>query len=459
MYELCIMEMKIKKLQRDIIRLSVPAVVSNVTVPLLGLCDTAISGHLGDAVYLGAIAVGAMMFNVTFWLFGFLRMGTSGLTANAFGAGDRQEQSRVLARAMIAGLAIGLLIVFLQKPLANLLIAAIFPTPDVRNYAMMYFRICVWGSPALLATMSVNGWFVGMQSTFWPMAVAIVTNIVNIALSFTLAFGLDYGFTGVAYGTLAANWTGLILALGAVIFFSRRRLSVPRLRDVLKGRKMMKFFSVNTDLFFRSACVMGVSLAVTGVGAGYGAVVLGANAVVMQFFQMFSYFMDGYAFTGEALVGRYSGAVDRRMLGASVRSLILWTFGLVALFTVVYGFGWRPVACILTDVPSVIEELEPLAVYIILIPAVSAWAFVFDGFYIGMTSTRKMLVATAVATTVFFIAAFVRFSGGSISVSTPEIGMLWISFLTYLLARGVLLACMWPSTVGSRMPASGKLTT
>ena len=441
------MNAKLQGIQGDILRLSVPAVVSNITIPLLGLCDTAISGHLGAAGYLGAIAVGAMMLNVTFWLFGFLRMGTSGLAANAFGAGDSAEQMRVLARAVLAGFSIGLFIILVQRPLESLLMAAIAPTEDVRSLATRYFRVCIWGSPALLSTMAVSGWFVGMQSTSWPMAVAILTNVVNIVLSLTFSFGMGLGFSGVAYGTLASNWLGLVLSVVAVAVFMKGRMAFPSLRDVLRGREMMRFFTVNRDLFFRSACIMAISLAVTRVSAGYGAVLLGANAVMMQFFHMFSFFMDGYAFTAEALVGRYCGSRDRGMLSLSVWSLLVWTLSLTAAFTLLYGLGWRPIARLLTDVGDVVEALGPLSVFIILIPVVSSWAFLLDGFYVGVTKTGRMLFATALSAVVFFGTAFVDIHDGGLVITSPELSRLWIAFLSYLLVRGVALGLLWPDTL------------
>lgn len=295
--------------------------------------------------------------------------------------------------------------------------------------------------------MAVSGWFVGMQSTSWPMAVAILTNVVNIVLSLTFSFGMGLGFGGVAYGTLASNWLGLVLSVVAVAVFMKGRMAFPPLRDVLRGREMMRFFTVNRDLFFRSACIMAISLAVTRVSAGYGAVMLGANAVMMQFFHMFSFFMDGYAFTAEALVGRYCGSRDRGMLRLSVWSLLVWTLALTAAFTLLYGLGWRPIAGLLTDVGDVVEALGPLSVFIILIPVVSSWAFLLDGFYVGVTRTGRMLFATALSAVVFFGTAFVDIHDGGPVVASPELSRLWVAFLSYLLVRGVALGLLWPDTL------------
>lgn len=430
-------------LNREILRLSVPAIVSNITVPLLGLCDTAISGHLGSEVYLAAIGVGSMMLNVIVGLLVFLRMGTTGLTATAFGAGNDDMVSKVFTRAFILGIGLGVVLVVLRVPIMDLMLAIISPDEEVRRYAESYFTVRVWGMPAMFAVMSVSGWFVGMQSTVAPMAVAIIMNVLNIALSYLLVFHTQVGFAGVAWGTAVSNWVGLVVALVWAMRFRRGKRLFGNLRKVLKGGGMGKFFSVNSNLFLRSACIMCVSLGVTSAGARMGALTLAVNVVMMQFFTFFSYFMDGFAFSGEALTGRWYGAGDKGMLRKSVRALLRWTLGVALLFTFLYTVGEGPVTSLLTDNEGVREGVGAMRLWLCLLPIVSAWAFIYDGFFVGVTDTNKMMIATLVASIVFFIVAFLRLDGSRVVMAVLGNNALWGAFLSYLFLRGGILAVIW----------------
>ena len=232
-------------INRKILALALPAIASNITVPLLGLCDTAVTGHLGSEAYIAAIAAGGMMLNVVFWVFGFLRMGTTGLTAEAHGAADPKRISCVFSRAVILALVAGLLIVAVRQPMSRLLLGVIGADADVTPLAARYFAICIWGAPALLVTLTINGWFIGMQNTVWPMAVSIAVNVVNVACSLTAVYALGMGFEGVAYGTLTANWTGLCLAVVAVVRYSRGMRLWSGWRMLWRGDELRKFFGVS----------------------------------------------------------------------------------------------------------------------------------------------------------------------------------------------------------------------
>lgn len=435
-------------LNKEILRLSVPAIVSNITVPLLGLCDTAISGHLGSEIYLAAISVGSMMINVIVCLLVFLRMGTTGLTATAFGSADDAMISKVFTRAFLLGLGLGLLLILLQVPLMRLMLAIINPDEEVSAFAAEYFRGRIWGMPALLAVMAVSGWFVGMQSTVPPMVVAIVMNILNIIISFILVFKTEVGFSGIAWGTTVANWAGLALVLVWAIRFRKGKPLFSSVNDAVRGGGIARFFSVNSSLFFRSACIMCVSLGVTAAGARMGALTLAVNVVMMQFFTLFSYFMDGFAFSAEALIGRWNGAHDHEMMHKSARALLGWSLGVALLFTVLYGFGYPFVTAILTDSLPVRQGVAEMGVWLWLLPGVSVWAFTYDGFFVGITETNKMLLATLCASIVFFIVTFLPgsdiFSGEAgdhlIELSNQ---LLWTAFLSYLFLRGLILAIFW----------------
>lgn len=416
-----------------------PAIVSNVTVPLLGLSDTAISGHLGSADYIAAISVGSMMIVLSFGVLNFLRMGTTGMTAVAYGEKNAQKIREVFSSSLVIALLLGCLLIAFQKPLSGILLYIVGPDAAVRELSLAYFRICIAGMPALLGTMVVSGWFIGMQSTFWPMVIAVGMNVLNILMSFLLVFPLNVGFEGVAYGTLTANYAGLVFSL----LLARRLAPEGGLwsgrNRIFRGELLRRFFSVNSNIFLRSLCVMSVTLSVTAYGARLGALTLASNAVIVQFFIFFSYFMDGYAFTGEALCGKYYGAGDAEGLKKTVRYLLWWSAGIAAAFFLVYTVGWETVTSLLTDNVDVRNMVADYHLWIMLIPPFAVLAFIYDGFFIGITSTRPMLVATSIAVGVFF-AVTLPAVNGLIEFNND---VLWGAFLGYLLVRGAILAGIW----------------
>ena len=426
------------KLNKEILRLSIPAIISNITVPILGLSDTTISGHLGSELYIGAIAVGTMMFNVVFWLFGFLRMGTTGLTAQAYGARDNDECRKLLVRAGALGLIIGVVILLMHIPIRWLLLLLISPEGQVADYASDYFNICIWGAPALLFNMAVMGWFLGVQNTVVPMIISVSVNIVNIILSLCFVFLFDMGFEGVAYGTMISNWVGVGIAILYVLKFYEWRF--PRIcrTDILQLSDMGRFFKINTDIMFRSACIMAVSLIVTSIGAQLGALTLAANAIIMQFFILFSYFMDGFAFAAEALSGKFVGARDLQNLKRVINRLLLWALGVASVFTIIYIGGYKFIVSFITNEENVIATVDKYSLWLKLIPLVTVAAFIYDGIYIGLTATRQMLIATFLSAMAFLSICFIHPFGGNL-IDLPQNHTLWIAFLTYLLLRGVML--------------------
>lgn len=425
---------KVNDINGRILRLAVPAIVNNITVPLLGLCDTAIAGHLGSVSYIGAMAVGAMMLNVIYWLCGFLRMGTTGLSARACGAGDDAMSRDVLRKSLTIAGAIAAAVLVFNVPLRELLLRVIAPDAEIAAHASRYFTICVWAAPAQLGVMAVSGWFIGLQNTVVPMTVAIGINVVNVLLSLALVFGFGLGFEGIATGTLCANWAGLAAAL-LYVRARLRRMSggngAARQGRVRWGR----FFSINTDLFFRSACIMGVTLAMTSIGARIGETTLAANAVVMQFFLFFSYFMDGFAFSAEALVGNAAGRGDMPAQRQAVGAVSLWGAAMATAFALIYVTAAGPITGFITDDATVRAAVAGMRWWITALPPVTVAAFIFDGVYIGLARTRPLLVTTLVAALAFFATVTLGTSHGNV----PTNGLLWLGFELYLLLRGVLL--------------------
>ena len=306
---------------RQILHIALPSIVSNITVPLLGLIDVSIVGHLGAASYIGAIAVGGMLFNMIYWLFGFLRMGTGGLTAQAYGRHDLQEVTRILLRSLSISLLLALALLLLQYPIRNIAFMCMDTSKEVRQLATLYFHICIWGAPATLGLYGFTGWYIGMQNSRFPMFIAITQNIVNIAASLFFVFVLKMKVEGVALGTLVAQYAGLGMACLLWLAYYRPLRKYLRQKALFDRMEMKRFFQVNRDIFFRTLCLIAVTVFFTSTGAAYGDVVLAVNALLMQLFTLYSYFMDGFAYAGEALTGKYIGAKDNQSLRLTIRHL------------------------------------------------------------------------------------------------------------------------------------------
>lgn len=419
-------------MNRRILKLAIPSIISNITVPLLGLVDVTIVGHLGAASYIGAIAVGGLLFNILYWNFGFLRMGTSGLTSQAYGRKDADAEVRVLVQAVSVGILSSLVILLLQYPVERLAFYFLDTSAEVERSAITYFRVCVWGAPAVLAMYGFKGWFIGMQNSRFPMYIAIAVNVINILCSLCFVFGLGMKVEGVALGTVVAEWSGLVIAVGLWLKKYGRLRSRIALRDSLHFSAMRRFFAVNRDIFLRTLCLIAVTAFFTSTGARQGDVILAVNTLLMQLFTLFSYIMDGFAYAAEALAGRYIGACDLKQLKHAVRNLFGWGAGMALLFTLLYGAGGRNFLGLLTNDVHVIEEAGHYFYWVLAIPLVGFGAFLWDGILIGATATRQMLWAIAVASGAFFGIYFV-FSG------MTDNHILWLAFLVYLLLRGLMM--------------------
>ena len=424
---------------RQILKIAVPSIVSNITVPLLGLIDVAIVGHMGSPVYIGAVAVGSMIFNLIYWLFGFLRMSTSGLTAQAYGRRDLAEVTRILVRSGRIALLTALALLALQWPLKWLMFWLMGPTPDVTPYATTYFHIVVWGAPAMLGLYSLSGWFIGMQNTRIPMFVSIMQNVVNILASLTLVYGFGMKIEGVALGTVIAQYAGLFVAIGLLKRALPTGTSPETSPNLPKGEELSsppsegvgEVWAINRDLFLRTVCLVGVNLFFTSASARQGAVILSVNTVMLQLFLFFSYFMDGFAYAGEALCGRFYGAHNREAFRETLRRLFGWMTVVTMAYTLLYITGGQWIVGLLTDEPQVVAASRNYLWWACLIPAAGAVAFIWDGVFIGMTATRGMLVSSAVSALAFF------------AVYGLTVGMmgnhgLWLAMMVYLAMRGVI---------------------
>ena len=416
-----------------ILHIAIPSIVSNITVPLLGLVDVTIVGHLGSASYIGAIAVGGMLFNMIYWIFGFLRMGTSGLTAQAYGAHDLPEVSRILLRSSGISLLLALALLILQYPIRIIAFHLIEASPEVRELASLYFHICIWGAPATLGLYGFTGWFIGMQNSRFPMYIAITQNVVNIAASLFFVFACDMKVAGVALGTLIAQYAGLFMAYLLWLRYYRPLRKYIEWKRVFTHEAMARFFQVNRDIFLRTLCLVTVTVFFTSTGAAYGDVTLAVNTLLMQLFTLFSYIMDGFAYAGEALTGKYIGARNRTELRLTVRHLFGWGIALALAFTLLYDIGGKGFLGLLTNERTVIEASSAYFYWVLAIPLAGFSAFLLDGICIGATATGIMLKGMAAASAGFFLIYY----GLNASLGNHA---LWLAFVSYLALRGMVQA-------------------
>lgn len=424
-------------MNKKILRLALPSIVSNITVPLLGLIDVAIVGHLGATSYIGAIAIGGMLFNIIYWLFGFLRMGTSGLTSQALGKRDFQEVIHTLFRSVGVGLTISLILLLLQYPIQRIAFLLLDTTQEVETLATLYFHICIWGAPAVLGLYGFSGWFIGMQNSRFPMYIAITQNIINILASLFFVFALHMKVEGVAMGTLVAQYGGFFMALILFLcsYWNRLKRWVNR-KILLETTAIRHFFSINSDIFFRTLCLVAVTTFFTSTGAKQGDVILAVNTLLMQLFTLFSYFMDGFAYAGEALAGRYVGAANWKSLNRMIQLLFRWGIGLATLFTLLYSIGGAGFLSLLTNDVAVIEASASYFYWVLAIPFAGFAAFLWDGILIGATATRRMLYSMLVASGSFFLLYYTLFEMYGNHA-------LWLAFLVYLSLRGLVEWWLW----------------
>lgn len=411
-----------------ILALALPAIVANITTPLLSMVDVAIAGHLGSAVYVAAIAVGGTMFNLIYWLFGFLRMSTSGLTAQALGRHNDGEFI-VLSRSLLLATTFAAAILLLQLPISRLLLSIIDADKETAEIAASYYRILIWGAPASLGLFALTGWLVGMQNTRANMWISLLINVVNITLSVVLTAVFHLKIHGIATGTLVAQWTGFIASLSYVCHHYGYWPN--HLSSIVKRADLAALFRINSDIFLRTLCLIAVTLWFTRAGASQGEIVLAANAVLMQFFTFFSYMMDGFATAGEALCGEAYGARNRARMHSVVKSLMKIGICVATIFSIIYLLGGDSIIRILTTESSIHNTAREYLLWAVTIPLAGFMAFTWDGIFIGTTMTRQMLLSIAGATAVYFIIW---------QIFSPTLGnhALWLAFTAYLLCRGLI---------------------
>ena len=468
-------------LNREILRLALPSILANITVPLVGMVDIAIAGHLGASGYgaaalIGGISVGSMLFDVLYWNFAFLRTGTGGLTAQAYGAylsatpssfsGLSREShlGSILLRALRIAILSGLALIAIQWLVIQGAFLVVKCTPEVRELAIQYFRIRIWAAPATLSLFAFKGWFIGMQDSVRPMTADLLVNGINIAASVLLALGVGgsgailrgsatiipvLGFRGIALGTVIAQWSGFAYCIAAIMHRYRHHFTSPVLKNGQnQGRGDRGFFALNRDLFLRSVGMVAVYIGFTVISAGFGDMMLAVSTIIMKLLMIFSYFTDGFAYAGEALTGRFIGEKLQDGVHSTVKQTFAWGAGVALLFMAVYGLGGTWLFSLMTSDTSVIDAGRQFIPWLLLMPAMGIAAFVWDGIFIGATAGRELRNSTLLCAVGFF---GVWFAGRLIAPeSSPEtaIHILMGAYFTHLAIRTVYLTARARKAIG-----------
>lgn len=418
-----------------------PLIFANISVPLLGAVDTAVVGHLPEAHYIGAVAIGAMLFTYIYHLFNCLRMGTTGPTAQARGAGDYAEVRALIGRALLLAGAIGGALTALQLPVLAFAFWLIDASPQVERYAREYFLIRVWSMPAVLAGYAIIGWYYGLRDARTPLVVQIVANALNIGLDFLFVFGFGWGVAGVAVASLVASYVGLLLGLWCV-WRTLRALPGSGHARLLDRTALVRLVSINRDLVLRTFCVVSVLGLFMAKSAELGDVTLAANQVLHTFLVFTSFGLDAFAHAAEAILGEAVGRRDRAAFQRSMRVVFFWAALVGALNLVIYAVAGRGIIALLTRIPEVRAAAVDYLLWPIVLPLVSVWAYTYDGVYLAATRTTAMRNTVILSFVAYIVLLYAL---------VPVYGNvgLWIALAVFLGVRGILLHLLYPALLRS----------
>lgn len=422
---------------RSVLGIAIPVVISNVSTPLLGIVDTAVVGRLPDPAYIGAVAIGSLIFTFLFWGFGFLRMGTTGLTAQAHGANDIDETLASLGRALLIAFAVGCLLIVLQWPLQKIAFALLDGSPRVEVLGEQYFDIRIWAAPATLANYALLGWFIGLGRTDIGLVLQLILNIGNMVLDVLFVLGFGWGVQGVAAGTVIAEVIAAFIGILIALRHARQLHGRWRRSALFDTSRLSRTLIVNRDIMIRSLALIFVFVWFTANGAKFGDATLAANAILMQFIAVSAYFLDGLAFAAESLIGRAIGAANRTALIASMRITTIWAVGLAVLAAILIAMLGPHFIDALTVDPTTRALARDFLVWAALSPILGVWAFQLDGFFIGATLTAQMRSAMLASLAIFLAAWWLL---------TPLRNHgLWLALLVHYVARIGTLAVYLPA--------------
>ncbi len=425
---------------RQVLNLAWPMILSNVSIPLLGMVDTAVVGHLPEPHHLGAVAVGATIFSFVFWGFGFLRMGTTGFVAQAYGKQDQVRVTILLAQAALLALFLAGLIIAAQVGIREIALGLIDPPPEVGAGARTYFAIRIWAAPATLLTYALVGWFLGCQDARSPLLIMLTANVVNIVFDLIFVVAMDLGVAGVAWASLLGEY--LAVALGLALVARRRMLGLAwrnRAR-IFNGSELRALLRVNGDIMLRTLCLIFTFAFFTRQGAQQGEIVLAANAILLNLQSFMAYGLDGFAHAAEALVGRGIGGGRRKHIVDAIRLSGWWSLWCAVGMALLYLVAGQWIVSLMTDIESVRTTTASFLPWMILSPLVSVWSFWLDGVFIGATRGREMRNTMLISTFAAFLPAWWLLQGWG------NHG-LWAAFMVFFVARGLLLGLLTPRVV------------
>jgi len=418
-------------MRKEIFRLTIPNIITNITIPLLGIVDLALLGHLNSHVYLGAVSIGAMIFNILYWGMNFLRMSTTGFTAQAFGRKDNSKIASNLISPVIIGISIGILLIFLQYPIDKLSFYLLDAEKQTEQFASSYFAIRIWAAPATLALYGFYGWFIGVQNAKYPMIVAVSINIVNVALSYFFIYNLGMNSDGAAIGTVIAQYFGLLLSIIFILAKYKNYFKTYKLKIRFNKTELSRYFAVNANIFVRTLGIMAVFTFFTGSSANRGTLVLDANTILFQFYIFFSYFIDGFAYATEALTGKYLGEKNKVKLVKAVKEIFKYSFLISIVFTLVYLFLGKEIIKLMSSQAEVIALAEKYLFWVWLLPILSFASFIWDGAFVGLTASKEM------RNTMLFSSVLVFFPAFYLLQNYMGNNALWLALLLFLLSRGL----------------------
>ncbi len=422
---------------RRVLNIAIPIVISNATVPILGAVDTGVVGQMGLAAPIGAVGIGAIILSALYWVFGFLRMGTVGLTAQAAGHGDDREVAALLTRGLLIGGLAGLALVLLQIPLFWASFQVSPASAEVEGLARAYMKIRIWSAPAAIAIYAITGWLIAQERTRAVLVIQVWMNGLNILLDLWFVLGLNWGVEGVAFATFLAEWTGAALGL----WFCRAAFAVPAWRDwgqVFDRPRWINMMKVNGDILIRSLLLQAIFVSFLFLGSGLGDVKLAANQVLLQFLMITAYALDGFAFAAEALVGRAMGARQRDILRRGALLTSGWGLLSCAAMTVAFACGGGALIDLMATSPDVREEARIYLPYMVAAPLIGCASWMLDGIFIGATRSRDMRNMMALSFVIYC---------ACVALLVPWLGNhgLWISLLVSFIARGITLGLRYPA--------------
>ncbi|MCP4437949.1 MAG: MATE family efflux transporter [Aureispira sp.] len=422
-------------MNKEILRLAIPNILSNISVPLLSSVDTALMGHLSTQ-HIGAVGIAAMFFNFIYWNFGFLRMGTTGITAQAYGKKDSTQIIHTLSRASLVAMLLTSIVLIFQYPIFQLCTSFFESSDDQLLLVQEYFNIRIWDAPATIGLVVFMGWFFGMQNAIYPLILTISINIINISTSFVFVYHWDMGVAGVAYGTVIAQYMGLLFAIGLFLFKYRYLLKEFNKKTWLALETLVAFLNINKDIFIRTFCLSLAFAFFYRQSNQLDATILAVNIVLMQFLSWMSFGVDGFAFAAESLVGKYHGAKQPKKLQKAIKLSFVWGMFFALLYSLSYWLFGNSILSIFTDQEAILTEAQTFLFWMWIYPILGTPCYIWDGIFVGLTASKAMRNSMFLAITTYFLSYYwlVDYWGNH---------GLWLALLLFLVARGLFQSVLY----------------